>query len=35
LLIKHGWLTPDGTRATGTGTIATPAEVFAIWREEF
>jgi hypothetical protein len=35
LLIKHGWLTPDGTRATGQGTIATPAEVLSILREEF
>jgi hypothetical protein len=35
LLIKHGWLTPDGTRATGSGTIATPAEVLPIWREEY
>jgi hypothetical protein len=34
LLIRHGWLTPDGTRATGSGTIATPAEVIAIWRGE-
>jgi hypothetical protein len=34
LLIKHGWLTPDGTRTTGSGTIATPAEVLPIWREE-
>jgi hypothetical protein len=32
LLIRHGWLTPDGTRATGSGTVATPAEVFAAMR---
>lgn len=30
LLIRHGWLTPDGTRTTGSGTIATPAEGFAV-----
>jgi hypothetical protein len=30
LLKRHGWLTPDGPQATGQGTIATPAEVFAI-----
>jgi hypothetical protein len=34
LLIRHGWLTPDGTRATGSGTVATPAEVFAAIRGE-
>jgi hypothetical protein len=32
LLTQHGWLTPEGTQATGQGTIATPAEVIAVIR---
>jgi hypothetical protein len=32
LLKRHGWLTPDGMRATGQGTIASPAEFFAVLR---
>jgi hypothetical protein len=32
LLKRHGWLTPDGTCATGQGTIATPAAYVAAIR---
>jgi hypothetical protein len=29
VFIRHGWITPDGTRATGTGTTPTPAEMLS------
>jgi hypothetical protein len=32
LLKRHGWLSRDGTRATGRGTIATPREYLAVIR---
>jgi hypothetical protein len=32
LLKRHGWLTLDGTLATGQGTIATPAEYLSVIR---